>query len=135
MPTSLEISANFQNDCRWRLSVSVYLNLPTSQLKYQCILQAWTFTVPVSLVNKNKLTWVLDQPQSFNDFSQWCSKHSRSSFSWVLGKCSFNKKPPYSKKCPIASPEKSHYWYLIWLLIAVISTYNPNLKLYHTRVV
>ena len=73
-------------------SVSVYLVWLASQLK-QCILQPWTFIIPAPPVNKNKLPWVLDQSQSFNDFSQWCSKQSRPSLCWVLGKCSFNDKP------------------------------------------
>ena len=72
MLTFLAISANIQKDGRWRLA---------SQFKCQCIPQLWTFAVPASPFNKNKLNWALDQSQSFNDLSQLCSKHSRSNFS------------------------------------------------------
>ena len=56
MLTFLEISANFQKDWRWLLTVSVYLVYLASQLKYQRIPQPWKFTIPASPVNKNKLT-------------------------------------------------------------------------------
>ena len=56
MLTFLKISVTFQKDWRWRLAVSVCLVQQVSQLKYQCITQPWTFTIPASPVNKNKPT-------------------------------------------------------------------------------
>ena len=87
-------------------------------------------------------TW---QSQSYNDYSRWCSKQSRYSFSRVLGKCSFNSKPltvnlqakhnckshtALSRKFPLFVK-----YYLTWLLIPVVSRYNTNLKLHNRKVV
>ena len=89
MLTFLEISANFQIVWRWPCVIVLSL----ASLSTQVSMYTTALDIHYSRFScQKKLTWVLGQSRSFKNLSKWCSKQSRSSFSQVLGKFSFNSK-------------------------------------------